>query len=986
MKESKFKRRLIKIIASVLCIVILSHAMPKKSHAFLGTLAIIGGTAAVTYFGGKKVVKSIATEAAKAVGSIVDDFVNLLLAIPDGIVGLMDDYIVGSPYTFRYDISSGDKPNRVYNFKITPYAIFTSGTYVEDPFVPGRYITEIGFFDINFFNTDVVRSANVNAPVSSNILAPTISKVYNNIRNLCIIVMMLVLLYIGIKMMLSSIAEQQAKYKQMLIDWLVAFSLMFVMHYIMSFIVNINSIVINMIKNDEGDSYYILANTTPTTDDKTNDIYDRSIILWEDTDYEEQLGYVINLNETTSSRIQEIDYGDDIDNLVNNSTYYSDEQKEEIKEELHNQEGSLEIDLSQWGNNGVVPINAMLPGKNQKAIGIGPRVNFLDEDDFDDAIEEGTGAPAGTVIYKLNTMSYVRTVAYQTLRVNSIYLVGNGILKSADSGDEMGYTILYVVLMIETVMFAVIYTKRLFQLAFLTMVAPLVALMYPIDKLGDGKAQAFNTWFKDYLFGVLIQPMHLILYTVFIRGAGSMLNKNLLFALAMYAYMIPAEKYFKKLLGFEKSTGMGSGGPIAGALGAGLAMGGLNKLAGIGPGGKGGGGKAKADPRKHKIPKAKFPAGSTGTATTGRGGVGTGGTPSSSGGILSRLRGGRSGLTPSAGAAAQKRSLRERARGSVPASAARALGRGVIRGATGGKYENLSRGALGTAGINVGGKLVRGGARVLGAAGLGTAGFIAGTASAIVNGNPMDIVKGTTVGALAGNKQAGALAGMVTGDVGGFFDDVIHERASSNPEYAMSLRQKEAFQQFSSDLADLSHSDRQKYSEVIREMSPYVDFGSFDEVKAMYNAKEQVGEYSQKTIDTFKAAKSWGDLKNIESQNSYFNFIDKDVREGIQNGSIHVADSDIQTQLNESIEALRKQKEKQIKETEAEYDRLYNKARNATRRQDIKDEYENTLQQLRNSVNPTNDEINALKEEAKVNFVKHKKLQEVLAAQEDLKK
>ena len=46
------------------------------------------------------------------------------------------------------------------------------------------------------------------------------------------------------------------------------------------------------------------------------------------------------------------------------------------------------------------------------------------------------------------------------------------------------------------------------------MIAPFVALTYPIDKLNDGQAQGFNKWLKEYIFNLLIQPMHLLLYTI----------------------------------------------------------------------------------------------------------------------------------------------------------------------------------------------------------------------------------------------------------------------------------------------------------------------------------------------------------------------------------------------------------------------------------------------------------------------------------------
>ena len=53
-------------------------------------------------------------------------------------------------------------------------------------------------------------------------------------------------------------------------------------------------------------------------------------------------------------------------------------------------------------------------------------------------------------------------------------------------------------------------------MAFLTLIAPIVSLTYPIDKMNDGKAQAFNMWLKEYIFNALLQPFHLIIYFIFI--------------------------------------------------------------------------------------------------------------------------------------------------------------------------------------------------------------------------------------------------------------------------------------------------------------------------------------------------------------------------------------------------------------------------------------------------------------------------------------
>ena len=65
-----------------------------------------------------------------------------------------------------------------------------------------------------------------------------------------------VLIYIGIRIIISSASQDKAKYKQRLIDWLVAFCLLFFMHYIMVatvYIVDqINDMIEPSIKSEEG--------------------------------------------------------------------------------------------------------------------------------------------------------------------------------------------------------------------------------------------------------------------------------------------------------------------------------------------------------------------------------------------------------------------------------------------------------------------------------------------------------------------------------------------------------------------------------------------------------------------------------------------------------------------------------------------------------------------------------------------------------------
>ena len=138
------------------------------------------------------------------------------------------------------------------------------------------------------------------------------------------------------------------------------------------------------------------------------------------------------------------------------------------------------------------------------------------------------------------------------------------------SWNSIGYTIVFIALVIYTVMFLIIYLKRVIYMAFLTMIAPLVALTYPIDKISDGQAQAFNMWLKEYVYNLLLQPFHLLLYTMLIGSAMEMATNNMIYTLVALGFLIPAEKLLRRFFGFDqKAPEAGSivGGVVGGSMG-----------------------------------------------------------------------------------------------------------------------------------------------------------------------------------------------------------------------------------------------------------------------------------------------------------------------------------------------------------------------------------------------------------------------------------
>ena len=118
---------------------------------------------------------------------------------------------------------------------------------------------KVALLDVNFFNpnkyedTTTIDGQTVEQKSSALTLQPIVSTWYYALRNLAIVALLSILVYVGIRILISSSAEDKAKYKQRLLDWLVAMCLLFFMHYIMAFAVTITEEITKAIvpMNDE---------------------------------------------------------------------------------------------------------------------------------------------------------------------------------------------------------------------------------------------------------------------------------------------------------------------------------------------------------------------------------------------------------------------------------------------------------------------------------------------------------------------------------------------------------------------------------------------------------------------------------------------------------------------------------------------------------------------------------------------------------------
>lgn len=427
------------------------------------------------------------------------------------------EYVTREYDKFSYKLDS----NTVYVMKITVIRIYCNNK---------KSMKDNGFDfnkDIGNIYTQEEFYKNVKADdevelSSARELQSVVASWYKAFRNLALVVLLSILVYIGIRIILSSTAGDKAKYKQMLTDWIVALCLVFLMHYIMSFAVTINEKFIEVVSS-------ITTNNLGSVDD---------FVKTKDKDLS---------GETNSAEGKDKD-GNNLNIKTSNGKFT------DVGTELFVIEGE--------------------DAKKAYKVLVG-----------DDGEEEGSGA-ASNFITRFEKSRSDHSLLYWPAQDFMTQARLKGQLIEVDKDDNetnesqtavtrAGYNIIYVVLVIYTVIFCFTYLKRVIYMAFLTIIAPLVAATYPIDKINDGKAQAFDLWLKEYVFNLLIQPMHLILYTVLVGSAMRFASNNIFYVVIALGFLTPAEKLLRRFFGFEKAQ---TPGMFGGPAGTAIMMTGLSKL------------------------------------------------------------------------------------------------------------------------------------------------------------------------------------------------------------------------------------------------------------------------------------------------------------------------------------------------------------------------------------------------------------------------
>ena len=78
--------------------------------------------------------------------------------------------------------------------------------------------------------------------------------------------------------------------------------------------------------------------------------------------------------------------------------------------------------------------------------------------------------------------------------------------------ESFGSTVVFFLFVFQTFSILFSYINRMIRVAFLIVISPLITITYSIDKMGDGKAQAFNMWFKEYIFNLSVDNTPIIAF------------------------------------------------------------------------------------------------------------------------------------------------------------------------------------------------------------------------------------------------------------------------------------------------------------------------------------------------------------------------------------------------------------------------------------------------------------------------------------------
>ena len=147
--------------------------------------------------------------------------------------------------------------------------------------------------------------------------------------------------------------------------------------------------------------------------------------------------------------------------------------------------------------------------------------------------------------------------------------------RATAAGASIADSIVLLIMVFQFILLLIAYYKRLFMTGFLIAIFPVVMILYPIDKLNDGKSQSFSVWAKETFLNIFTQTFHALAY-IFVMAATAVSKEDWILALVGVTFLFKAEEVIKNILGLGGSATVKS--PAASMAKAAVAIGAVNKI------------------------------------------------------------------------------------------------------------------------------------------------------------------------------------------------------------------------------------------------------------------------------------------------------------------------------------------------------------------------------------------------------------------------
>lgn len=314
-------------------------------------------------------------------------------------------------------------------------SVFNRPVTMDDLIFNNYPETQISFFKGDSNTTDDDGGSSIIAALSG-----TINTWYSIFRKIAVVVYLILLVYMGVRIMLSSTGKNMAMYKNLFMYWCIGVAILFLYPYVMKYTIELNNTFVKLIENSKST--------------------------------------ILGSNDTKATTAQ----SESVDSL-------------------------LVIDFD----------------KNPFA------------------------EPSS------NSSDYMATISSR-----------------ANASKRFALSLTYLILTWQLVTLIVYYYKRVFIVALLIVIFPLVAASFAIDRIADGKSQAFNKWNKEFFLNTFIQSFHAIVY-IFVCGtisvtmlSGTNATMDYVLILTGVTFMFTGEDIIKRIFSQGNSATAKSLGETAG--------------------------------------------------------------------------------------------------------------------------------------------------------------------------------------------------------------------------------------------------------------------------------------------------------------------------------------------------------------------------------------------------------------------------------------